>query len=375
MYICIIYNYTHKSQAYNSQAFLDKVNAFENADELLKASKEYVGEAAKHSRKDNFVEFARGIVAFKVGDNGYEADIIVGTTNSNAALLYDVVNIQRKEIVADTTDTVQDRRSGVSATTNSISQNAENVNSESQKGKKFALAGETSETADLSLLDRAKQLQAAGEDSETIRRETGWFVGYDNQWRYEIDDSAATLVEKPAFENHSTEDGGYRTAKLGDIMHHEKLYAAYPFLKDITVILQETDTGVDGSAFAEDGQIVLDQRLFTRTSKEYQRYLENRQPEIKRIEQTPEYREYNRFYTDESLQETLSAEEWLAQEEAARNKFFASELGKRYHELMWGKPNVATTELGWSDKAKSVLMHEVQHLIQAHEGFAGGSLV
>lgn len=257
--------------------------------------------------------------------------------------------------------------------TNSISQNAENVNSESQKGKKFALAGETSETANLSLLDRAKQLQAAGEDSETIRRETGWFVGYDNQWRYEIDDSVATLVEKPAFENHSTEDGDYRTAKLGDIMRHEELYAAYPFLKDITVILQETDTGVDGSAFAEDGQIVLDQRLFTRTSKEYQKYLENRQPEIKRIEQTPEYREYNRFYTDESLQETLSAEEWLAQEEAARNKFFASELGKRYHELMWGKPNVATTELGWSDKAKSVLMHEVQHLIQAHEGFAGGS--
>jgi hypothetical protein len=257
--------------------------------------------------------------------------------------------------------------------TNSISQNAENVNSESQKGKKFALAGETSETADLSLLDRAKQLQAAGEDSETIRRETGWFVGYDNQWRYEIDDSAATLVEKPAFEKHSTEDGSYRTAKLGDIMHHEELYAAYPFLKDITVILQETETGVDGSAFAEDGQIVLDQRLFTRTSKEYQRYLENRQPEIKRIEQTPEYQEYNRFYTDESLQETLSAEEWLAQEEAARNKFFASELGKRYHELMWGKSNVATTELGWSGKAKSVLMHEVQHLIQAHEGFAGGS--
>ncbi len=156
-------------------------------------------------------------------------------------------------------------------------------------------------------------------------------------------------------------------------MQHKKLYAAYPFLKDITVILQETNTGVDGSAFAEDGQIVLDQRLFTRTSKEYQKYLENRQPEIKRIEQTPEYQEYNRFYTDESLQETLSAEEWLAQEEAARNKFFASELGKRYHELMWGKSNVATTELGWSDKAKSVLMHEVQHLIQAHEGFAGGS--
>lgn len=301
------------------------------------------------------------------------ADTLAGTseTNGRSSTLKQPTSptpdVQAPSLTSETGRRIK------TTSTSSISQNAENVNSESQKGKKFALAGETSETADLSLLDRAKQLQAAGEDSETIRRETGWFVGYDNQWRYEIDDSAATLVEKPAFENHSTEDGGYRTAKLGDIMHHEKLYAAYPFLKDITVILQETDTGVDGSAFAEDGQIVLDQRLFTRTSKEYQKYLENRQPEIKRIEQTPEYREYNRFYTDESLQETLSAEEWLAQEEAARNKFFASELGKRYHELMWGKPNVATTELGWSDKAKSVLMHEVQHLIQAHEGFAGGS--
>ena len=139
--------------------------------------------------------------------------------------------------------------------TNSISQNAENVNSESQKEKKFALAGETSETADLSLLDRAKQLQAEGEDSEAIRRETGWFVGYDNQWRYEIDDSAATLVEKPAFENHSTEDGGYRTAKLGNIMHHEKLYAAYPFLKDITVILQETDTALTARLLRRTGKL------------------------------------------------------------------------------------------------------------------------
>lgn len=139
----------------DSQAFLDKVNAFENADELLKASKEYVGEAAKHSRKDNFVEFARGIVAFKVGDNGYEADIIVGTTKSNVALLYDVVNIQHKEIVADTTDTVQDRRSSVSATTNSIPQNAENVNSESQKGKKFALPDTDSDGNALSNEQRA----------------------------------------------------------------------------------------------------------------------------------------------------------------------------------------------------------------------------
>ena len=39
---------------------------------------------------------------------------------SHSRALLAVVNIQRKEKAADTTDTAQDRRSGVSATDNSI---------------------------------------------------------------------------------------------------------------------------------------------------------------------------------------------------------------------------------------------------------------
>lgn len=117
----------------DNQMFLDKISAFKNADELLKVSKDYVGEVAKHARKDNFVEFARGVVAFKVGDNGYEADIIVGTTKSKAAILYDIVNIQYKRIVADTTNTAQDRRGVVSTTISSISKNSENVNPHEKK--------------------------------------------------------------------------------------------------------------------------------------------------------------------------------------------------------------------------------------------------
>lgn len=64
-------------------------------------------------------------------------DIIVGTTKTKACRVYDVVNIQRKKIVTDTTDTARNRRSGVSATINNIHQNAENINHESQKGKKI----------------------------------------------------------------------------------------------------------------------------------------------------------------------------------------------------------------------------------------------
>ena len=47
-------------------------------------------------------------------------NFIIYMRKSAGVLLPAVVNIQRKEKAADTTDTAQDRRSGVSATDNSI---------------------------------------------------------------------------------------------------------------------------------------------------------------------------------------------------------------------------------------------------------------
>ena len=109
----------------DKQAFIDKSNAFNNADELLKASKNYIGEEQKHSRKDNISEFARGTVTFQVENRMYIADIIVGTTSKGSAVLYDIVNIQSKKTVASPSHTAQSRRSDVSATNNSIRQNSE----------------------------------------------------------------------------------------------------------------------------------------------------------------------------------------------------------------------------------------------------------
>ncbi len=101
--------------ANEKQKYTDKINAFNNADELLKAARNYIGEEIKHQRSDNFVEFARGIVDFKVDDRGYSADIIVGTTKSGVALLYDIVGLQEIEI-EDASHTAQDRRAETSST-------------------------------------------------------------------------------------------------------------------------------------------------------------------------------------------------------------------------------------------------------------------
>ena len=123
---------------YSNQVFIDKQNAFGNADELLKAARNYIGEEAKHTRKDNFVEFARGVVDFRIEGRGYEADIIVGTTKSGVAILYDLVNIQTKKIVADTSYAAQDRRTDISTTDNSIAQPSQKINSSDEKTSKTA---------------------------------------------------------------------------------------------------------------------------------------------------------------------------------------------------------------------------------------------
>ena len=51
------------------------------------------------------------------------------------------------------------------------------------------MGGLKAETADKSALEKAMELEKDGTDSEKIRKETGWFKGYDGKWRFEIDDS------------------------------------------------------------------------------------------------------------------------------------------------------------------------------------------
>ena len=237
-------------------------------------------------------------------------------------------------------------------------------------------AGTKAENADASLLEEAQKRIKNGEDAENVRKATGWFKGYDGKWRFEIDDSKSHLIENPKLVLHGNNtDGFYRTGKLTDVYSNAELFKAYPELKNVTVIIQETETGVSGSAFSRDSdkQIVLSQELFKRYTKEYNDYLNGgRLAEIKKIEQTPEYREYSKYYDDEDLQNS-NPEQWLKDEQAARKKFFDSELGKRYYKLNWGKPDIQKYEFGWSKNAKEVLLHELQHMVQSIEKTAQGS--
>ena len=90
----------------------------------------------------------------------------------------------------------------------------------------YQFAGKDSKTADLEALKVAQQRLARMESIEKVRKETGWFLGYDKKWRYEISDNDAVM-------KRAIKEG--ETTTLGDILEHPKLYAAYPFLKDVTI--------------------------------------------------------------------------------------------------------------------------------------------
>lgn len=148
----------------DKQTYYDKIRAFNNADELMQTSTNYVGEAPKHPRKDNFREFARGKVDYKVGENGYTADVVVGIMPDGSALLYDIVNVKSKKI----TETPLLRVNGTKVTQpivgvsaeNSIALDNTNGNTSGTKFKGLALQREYRQAVESGNMERAREILA-----------------------------------------------------------------------------------------------------------------------------------------------------------------------------------------------------------------------
>lgn len=142
--------YSRFTEKNDGQVFDDKLRAAGNLDEAVRASTDYVNEEIKHPRKDNIKEFARGRVLMRVGQNDYNAEVVVGYTKNGEMLLYDIVNFKPDTFsVKERTSRQPGRgeagmtgdygksskvegpiKSGPATTDNSISQNNAAVNSQ-----------------------------------------------------------------------------------------------------------------------------------------------------------------------------------------------------------------------------------------------------
>ena len=168
---------------------------------------------------------------------------------------------------------------------------------------KHSFAGPNAAGADLDALDRAKQMQAAGVADETIRQETGWHVGMDGKWRWEIDDSGMRyyrngdalfsemhpeyarhqeLMKKVLYgeltaqeeselrkldeiwgsENQRLKDRVNRgNAQLQNLIQHSALFDAYPELRGTKVRFEDMPAGTRGRWDSENKIMTLSNEL------------------------------------------------------------------------------------------------------------------
>lgn len=116
-----------------------------------------------------------------------------------------------------------------------------------ERDMRFSYAGEKAATANQSLLQQAKMRVDAGEDAETVRKETGWHQGADKKWRFEIDDSQATFNLEILGDN--------KFHMLPDLLQHPTLFLSYPELNNIKVINKNRNySSTDGKSYIKLGK-------------------------------------------------------------------------------------------------------------------------
>lgn len=101
-------------------------------------------------------------------------------------------------------------------------------------GKRYSVAGLNSETADRQSLDGAISMYNIGTPMDTIRRRTGWWLGKDGKWRYEISDDKMQFNPDGFVKNPET---------VGDYVKHDQLFRAYPWIADVKVNMVDKVTG------------------------------------------------------------------------------------------------------------------------------------
>ena len=162
-----------------------------------------------------------------------------------------------------------------------FAKNVEQSNSNTDsKNKKYLYLGTESKTANISKLNKAKEMEEDGVSSESIRKTTGWFKSYDGKWRYEISDKDIQYSRDGKFTNDpqlkrknelfnkflmgtitSEEMNEYsnlnsnRAVKpvfLSDFVKHDKLFKSYPQLKEVTLSI-DSDMADKEKGFYDNG--------------------------------------------------------------------------------------------------------------------------
>nr|DAH26568.1 MAG TPA: Large polyvalent protein associated domain 23 [Caudoviricetes sp.] len=193
--------------------------------------------------------------------------------------------------------------------------------------EKFSYAGEKAKNADKAALNTAKEMEKNGADAETIRQKTGWFRGADGKWRWEIDDSGME----------------YRRDGDAQLLNEPE----YRRLQELT--------GKWAKSFEENGAPLS-------------------------ASEEAEMDELRETYSDRVWDEKYLLRDFLKHDELFKEYPYLNRVSLVFDELGYGekgffdrRSNTIVLSDSLIGTAEDTLIHEIQHVIQKIEGFAGGS--
>ena len=272
-------------------------------------------------------------------------------------------------------------------------------------------AGERAMTANVEKLKEAKAMVAKAEaaeekpDMKDIYQKTGWHLGADGKWRFEIPDNLDE-IDAAKFPEE-----GY-AIPLGEIYNNPKLYEAYPWLADVMVQSEPMEEQTLGVAAGE-GYIAINSNMLgdgikqeiTINGIKYKRVVSKDGTKAgKFFSHGDEFVEYalnhgikgNAFDKKaavNSLKELIQEKESVIEKLRSKNNNgqFNKGILDRQKELnklrgaaeFVGRADISFNEIKKADRdveaahknLAETLIHEIQHVIQHFEGFASGGSV
>jgi hypothetical protein len=209
---------------------------------------------------------------------------------------------------------------------------------QSDDNVKYSFAGRKALTADSQSLSQAEKMEKQGKESEEIRQATGWFRGYDGQWRFEIDDSGMEYTSRGDINFKSTNPDYARYRELVSKAEKFMLGMSNENLTEAEnkEMLQLRETW--GATFQSGGKLSADANAQTKLSS----YLKHEEL----------------FKAYPQLKDTRL--EFKALPEKSKGSY---------------NPKTDTITLNESlrNSPEKTLLHEIQHIIQTTEGFAKGA--
>ena len=322
----------------------------ESYDRLLAAAKQVLGSdfEAFASKKEELYrshgynygrdyyeeEAAADTIGSMIDNGGMAKSILRRLTHPVLTRILDaldhVINLFRGEKAKRAARLRKEIEQAIAAAATSSQRQSDGQTRHAFSGEKGATAADRAESSTVRRenLSTAKTMLSEGKDAKAIKLATGWEMGKDGKWRYEI----------PDIKYHPKGDAEYK-----------KLRKKQPWSKELDAL---SDRLLDGEQLAED--------------------------EIKRFDELAE--EENNFKADFLSREKNRLADWIENKELfdaypdLKNVeiVFTDQLPKNTGGYYSEKENLLMVNTASGMDTESVIAHEIQHAIQRIEGFATG---